>query len=64
MIWDTWSAFFDMGGYGLYVWGSIIVTFALIFGEIFSLAIRWNSGIKHLGNLLHSEEKDDYENKI
>lgn len=64
MIWDSWSAFFDMGGYGLYVWGSVIVTFALIFGEIFSLAIRWNSGIKHLGNWLHSEEKDDYENKV
>ena len=64
MIWDTWSAFFDMGGYGLYVWGSIIVTCAMIFGEIFSLAMRWNSGLKHLGNWLHSEEKDDYDNKV
>lgn len=64
MNWDSWSAFFEMGGYGLYVWGSVILTFALIFGEIFSLAIRWNSGIKHLANWLHSEEKDDYENKV
>ena len=64
MIWDSWSAFFNMGGYGLYVWGSVILTFALIFGEIFSLAIRWNSGIKHLGNYLHCEEQDDYEDKI
>ena len=64
MIWDSWSAFFKMGGYGLYVWGSVIVTFALIFGEILSLAIRWNSGIKHFGNWLHSEEEDDFENKV
>lgn len=64
MIWDSWSAFFEMGGYGLYVWGSVILTFALIFGEIFSLAIRWNSRIKDLGNWLHSEEKDDVENKV
>ncbi len=63
MIWDSWSAFFQMGGYGLYVWGSVILTFALIFGEIFSLAIRWNSGIKHLGNWQHSEGKDDVEDK-
>lgn len=63
MIWDSWSALFDMGGYGLYVWGSVMLTFALIIGEVFSLALRWNSGVKHLGNWLHSEEKDDFENK-
>jgi heme exporter protein D len=63
MIWDSWGAFFNMGGYGLYVWGSVILTFALIFGEIFSLAMRWNSGTKHLGDWLHSEEENDVENK-
>ena len=63
MSWESWSAFFDMGGYGLYVWGSVVLTFVLIFGEILSLSLRWNSGIKHLGNWLHSEEKDDAENK-
>jgi heme exporter protein D len=64
MTWDSWSAFFAMGGYGLYVWGSVALTFALIFGEVFSLSIRWNSGIKDLGNWLHSEEKDDAENEV
>jgi heme exporter protein D len=63
MTWDSWSAFFEMGGYGLYVWGSAMPTFALIIGEVFSLALRWSSGIEHLGNWLHSEEKDDFENK-
>lgn len=62
MIWDSWSALFDMGGYGLYVWGSVMLTFALVFGEIASLAMRWNAGRKHLGNWLHSEDKDDDEN--
>jgi heme exporter protein D len=64
MIWESWSAFFDMGGYGLYVWGSVIMTFALLFGEIYSLTMRWNSGIRDLGNWLDSEDKDDAENKV
>jgi heme exporter protein D len=64
MVWNSWSAFFDMGGYGLYVWGAVILTFTLIFGEILSLAMRWKSGVKDLGNWLHSEEKDDDENKV
>jgi heme exporter protein D len=63
MTWDSWSAFFAMGGYGLYVWGAVVLTFVLIIGELFSLSMRWSAGINHLGNLLHSEEKDDFENK-
>lgn len=63
MSWESWSAFFAMGGYGLYVWGSVILTFALLFGELLSLAIRWKSGVRNLANWLHSEEKDDLENK-
>ena len=26
MRWESWSQFWDMGGYGLYVWGSMAVT--------------------------------------
>ena len=26
MIWNSWSEFWAMGGYGLYVWGSFGVT--------------------------------------
>ena len=26
MIWNSWSDFWAMGGYGLYVWGSFGVT--------------------------------------
>ena len=26
MIWNSWNEFWAMGGYGLYVWGSLGVT--------------------------------------
>ncbi|QLG89838.1 heme exporter protein CcmD [Chitinibacter bivalviorum] len=27
MYWQSWSQFFAMGGYGVYVWGSFFVCF-------------------------------------
>jgi heme exporter protein D len=64
MIWNSWSDFFAMGGYGLYVWGSVVVTFGLMFGELLLLATRWNVGIKHLGNWIRNVQKERHENKI
>ncbi|CAH0352957.1 heme exporter protein CcmD [Aquabacterium sp. CECT 9606] len=40
MIWHNWSDFFSMGGYGLYVWGSVIVVFAVLLAEVSELAWR------------------------
>lgn len=40
MNWASWSDFFAMGGYGLYVWGSYAVTLALMVLEIILLATR------------------------
>jgi len=40
MNWGGVGEFFAMGGYGLYVWGSYAVTFALIALELMSLAAR------------------------
>lgn len=40
MNWKSWSDFFTMGGYALYVWGSYGVTFALIAVEVVSLKRR------------------------
>ena len=37
MIWNSWSEFFHMGGYALYVWGSYAVAAILIAGEIWLL---------------------------
>ena len=40
MIWNSWDDFAAMGGYGLYVWGSYFVTFALMAVELAVLAGR------------------------
>lgn len=34
MNWESWQAFWSMGGYGLYVWGSFGMTLLCITGEI------------------------------
>ena len=33
MAWQSWTDFFHMGGYGLYVWGSYAVTFGALAAE-------------------------------
>lgn len=40
MIWESWSDFFAMGGYGLYVWGSTVVVAVFMCGEILVLNVR------------------------
>lgn len=40
MNWPSASAFFDMGGYGLYVWGSYAVTALLMSAEPWLAARR------------------------
>lgn len=40
MNWPSASAFFDMGGYGLYVWGSYAVTALLMGTEPWLVARR------------------------
>lgn len=34
MQWESWSAFWSMGGAGFFVWGSYGLTFALIVLEL------------------------------
>jgi heme exporter protein D len=40
MIWNSWSDFFAMGGYALYVWGSVVVVAVFIAGEIVAVRLR------------------------
>jgi heme exporter protein D len=40
MHWSSWSEFFSMGGYGVYVWGSYGVTLVLLAAEIMMLRAR------------------------
>jgi heme exporter protein D len=39
-MWGSWSDFTAMGGYGLYVWGSYLVTFALMALEVSAVRRR------------------------
>ena len=39
-MWASWSDFFAMGGYGLYVWGSYGVTLVVIALELSALRRR------------------------
>ena len=43
MIWQSWSDFFTMGGYALYVWGSFVVVFWCMAGEVLLLKQRAKS---------------------
>jgi heme exporter protein D len=38
--WSSWSEFWAMGGYALYVWGSFGVTALVIIIELWSLRAR------------------------
>jgi heme exporter protein D len=40
MQWSSWSAFFHMGGYGLYVWGSFGLTAFCMVWEVMALRGR------------------------
>ena len=45
MRWDSWSQFWEMGGYGFYVWASMGMTFLFLLLEI------WQARISHLNAL-------------
>lgn len=49
MIWQSWSDFFAMGGYGPYVWGSYVVTLGLMAVETSLLIMRRRNILKYLG---------------
>jgi heme exporter protein D len=46
MSWASWSDFFAMGGYALYVWGSYAVTAGLIALEVIMLILRRRNALK------------------
>ncbi|HUL92987.1 MAG TPA: heme exporter protein CcmD [Burkholderiales bacterium] len=45
MNWGSWENFLAMGGYGLYVWGSYLVTLVLMVVELGLLARRKSNAI-------------------
>jgi heme exporter protein D len=54
MIWQSWNDFFKMGGYALYVWGSMIVVFIFMAAEVISLRVRSNAIRAELSNVRRS----------
>jgi heme exporter protein D len=58
MIWDSFSAFVDMGGRGAFVWGSYGVTLALIVVELWALSRRRKDTLRRLRRL-QQLDKDD-----
>lgn len=62
MIWESWSEFFAMGGYGVYVWGSYFVTFACVIGEVLLISNRRRTLDKHYG-LIHDSDKKEIDNE-
>ena len=51
MNWASWSEFFAMGGYALYVWGSYGVVFGLLAMEIVLLILRKRSILQQLAHV-------------
>ena len=51
MNWASWSNFFAMGGYALYVWGSYGVALVLLAMEIVLLVLRKRSILQQLGRM-------------
>ncbi len=49
MSWASWSDFFAMGGYALYVWGSYAVAAGLIAVEVVMLLVRRRNALRNLG---------------
>ncbi len=49
MSWNSWPDFFAMGGYGLYVWGSLGMCAAVIIAEVALLKARHLSLVREAG---------------
>ncbi len=48
MAWHSWSEFAAMGGYGVYVWGSVAATCAVMLGEVLELRLRRRAALRRL----------------
>jgi len=63
MNWNSWSDFFAMGGYALYVWGSVLVTVVLIAGEVIAVRMRRNTVMKQHRRWIRSNRRESNENE-
>jgi heme exporter protein D len=56
MIWNSWSEFWAMGGYGLYVWGSFGVTALCMAVEIVWVKRARTQSLNQIANELVAEK--------
>jgi heme exporter protein D len=59
MNWGNWQNFLAMGGYGLYVWGSYVVTLIVLIAEIVALVTRRRGVIEHLTKYYAARRRND-----
>jgi heme exporter protein D len=59
MIWESWDAFWAMGGYGLYVWGSYAVVLLCIVGEVLLARASQRASVQALRDFLEQEAAHD-----
>ena len=55
MNWHSWSDFFAMGGYALYVWGSYALTMVVMVSEVVLLVLRRRSLIERLRRIVSGQ---------
>lgn len=48
MRWESWSDFWAMGGYAIYVWGSVGVTVLLILIEMGQARLARKEALQHV----------------
>jgi len=63
MNWGSAGEFFAMGGYGLYVWGSMIVTFGALAVEILAVRSRRKTAHEQLRRWVRNAQRNGNENK-
>ncbi len=57
MIWGSLSEFLNMGGYGLYVWGSYGVVMVLMVAEPLLARHRFRKALSQAGQALEQESE-------
>jgi heme exporter protein D len=55
LFWKSWGDFFAMGGYGVYVWGSVGVFALFMFVEMLMLRQRRRAALEAVADL----QRDD-----
>jgi heme exporter protein D len=57
MQWHSWAEFWEMGGYGFYVWGSFGATALVVIVEIWQLRAQHCTLLRNL--LTETDSQDD-----